>query len=263
MKKNNRNEVILEGYEKKLFIEQLIPQLAGAIARNILLRPIEKEIARDLEYNKLKTLKNLGVDDLPSKEFLDKVDKGKEKVSDLKKELEPKQVDKEIKKIEKQVDKKKVVRYDSNFSIQDSSFYDSLLKEIGADDDDFYDDNILFLYAWNNTYNTGAKFNPFSSTLKYNDSKCQKTIKGEKNCIQNYDSLVDGVEATAKLLKNNYKEVVNAMKNGENPVNIAKKLESANQEMIGNEEELDDKLVNAVRDLKKSKKLPKPKSISK
>lgn len=93
----------------------------------------------------------------------------------------------------------------------DDDFYGEVLKCLGAPKTD---SNMLFFYAWRQAEGGTAKNNPFNTTYKKDLESSQYTDYNYAG-VKNYSTKSVGIEATCKTLKlSRYKDIVDALKNG-------------------------------------------------
>ena len=99
-------------------------------------------------------------------------------------------------------------------SVTDKSFYEELLKNLGAP---VSPENLKFLLAWRQAEGQGGKFNPFNTTWKLPNSTTFNS-----HGVQNYQSLEDGMSATLKTLNNGrYSCIVDGLKKNIGAAEIA------------------------------------------
>ena len=112
----------------------------------------------------------------------------------------------------------------------DDNFYAEILKKIGAP---VTKSNMEFMYAWRQAEGGKAKNNPFNTTWDLPGSSFYNCLKKDAlgNCIsgvRNYQSEMDGIEATVKTLnKNIYKGIVDSLKRGDSSFNTGQELKKS------------------------------------
>jgi hypothetical protein len=93
-----------------------------------------------------------------------------------------------------------------NKTTTDDEFYKSILKCIGAEPTK---NNLMFMYAWRQAEGGKAKNNPFNTTQKWPSATNYNSVG-----VKNYQTVVDGIQATCKTLKNGeYEKIIQGFKN--------------------------------------------------
>ena len=101
---------------------------------------------------------------------------------------------------------------------EDKSFYENLLKNIGAP---ITDENLKFLYAWRQSEGGKATNNPFNTTFKL--SKDTNLSNYNSVGVKNYSKSEYGIEATVKtLLNGRYSCIVDGLRDDIGAENISK-----------------------------------------